>query len=124
MKAQLLRTDEQANHALDMGEDERAADGTADAEDEPPAGAATGGATSANTVDSSRIDIVVDGWMHPLNSLTGYLCAKGQALIADFLPNYDAQPAKSTFVDPALPSLGFFVGPVSTGWTRSKQEKL
>jgi hypothetical protein len=60
-----------------MGEDERAAEGTAGAEDEPPAGAATGGATSANMVDSSRIDEVVDGCMHALNSLTGYLYVKG-----------------------------------------------
>jgi hypothetical protein len=95
-----VASDEEVTRALDMDEDERAAEGTAGAGDEPPAGAATGGATTANTVDSSRIDDVVDGWMHALSSLTGYLFAKGQGLIADFLPHSDAKPAKSTFIDP------------------------
>jgi hypothetical protein len=56
-----VASDEEVTRALDMGEDERAAGGTAGAEDEPPAGAATGGATTANmsqnTVDSPRIDV-------------------------------------------------------------------
>jgi hypothetical protein len=53
--------------------------------------------------------LVVDGWMHALSSLTEYFCAKGQGLIADFLPHSDAKPAKSTFVDPdSEPGLALF----------------